>query len=264
MGEKNLYKILEVSKDASQEDIKKSYRKLSMKYHPDRNPDDKKAEEKFKEISVAYATLSNPQKRKEYDSPMSGFNPFEDFLKGFSGFGGMNAHMRPRKSPDHNRPMRGASINASVDVPLSKFILRDSVDFNMNFTDVCVDCKGTGAKTLESCSNCNGSGQVLEVKAIQGMYMQSTRMCSKCAGKGFKTIERCEDCRSSGRIEIKNKEIKMKIDRNMRDGSFVRLPNAGGKGLNGGPDGDIIVQLNMVLPKKEDLTAEQIKVFKEM
>jgi len=264
MGEKDLYKILEVNKDASQEDIKKSYRKLSMKYHPDRNPDDKKAEERFKELSVAYATLSDPQKRKKYDNPMSGFNPFEDFLRGFGGFGGMNPGIRPRKKPDRNSPMKGASVNASIGVPLSKFILREEIEFDINFVDVCVDCKGTGAKISERCGDCGGSGQIVEVKTAKGMYMQSTAMCSKCAGKGFIAIEKCEECRSSGRIEIKNKEIKMKIDKNMRDGSRVRLGNAGGKGLNGGPDGDIIVQLNMILPKKEDLTEEQIKVFEEI
>ncbi len=264
MENKNLYKILEVSKDASQEEIKKSYRKLSMKYHPDRNTDDKEAEEKFKEISVAYATLSNPQKRKEYDNPMSGFNPFEDFLRGFSGFGGMPAGMRPMKRPDHNSPMKGVSVNASIDVPLSKFILREDVEFNINFVDVCVACKGTGAKTSESCNNCNGSGQVIEVKTGQGIYMQSITMCSKCAGKGFIAIEKCEECKGSGRIEIKNKEIKMKIGKNMRDGSMVRLGNAGGKGLNGGPDGDVMVQLNMILPRKEDLTGEQIKILEEL
>ena len=264
MENKDLYKILKVSKDASQEDIKKSYRKLSMKYHPDRNPDDKKAEEKFKELSVAYSTLSDTQKRKAYDNPTSGFNPFEDFFRGFGGFGGIHANMRPRKRPDHNRPMKGISINASIDVPLSKFILREEVKFNINFVDVCVDCKGTGAKTLESCNNCDGTGQVLEVRTTQGMYMQSTTMCSKCSGKGAITIEKCEECNGSSRIEVKNKEIKMKIGKDMRDGSRVRLGGAGGKGLNGGPDGDIMVQLNMILPKKEDLTEEQIKVFEEM
>jgi molecular chaperone DnaJ len=261
---KDLYKILEVDKDASFEDIKKSYRRLSMKYHPDRNPDDKKAEEKFKELSVAYSTLSDPQKRKKYDNPNSGFNPFEDFLRGFGGFGGMRTNIRPRMRPDHNSPMKGIQVDVVVDVPLRKFILREEVDFNMNFIDVCVDCKGTGAEKLERCKNCEGSGQVLDVRSSQGMFIQSTTMCKRCSGRGFIPIEKCKKCKSSGRIEVKDKKIKMKIDKDMRDGSRTRLGNAGGKGLNGGPDGDVIVQLNMILPKKEDLTEEQIKVLKEM
>lgn len=264
MENKNLYKILEVNKEASQEEIKKSYRKLSMKYHPDKNPDDKKAEEKFKEISVAYATLSNPQKRKEYDNPMSGFNPFEDFLRGFGGFGGVHTNMRSRRKPNHNAPKKGGSVEIQVDVLMSKFILGGDVIINLNFVDVCVPCKGTGAKTLEFCEKCKGVGVTIEVKQAQGMYMQTSTVCPDCKGRGSITTEVCEECDSKGLIEIKNKEIKMRIRPGVRDRSHLRMKGAGGKGLNGGPDGDVIAYLNMIMPKKEDLTEEQIKVFEEI
>ncbi len=264
MENKDLYKILEVDKDASLEEIKKSYRKLSMKYHPDRNPDDKKAEEKFKELSVAYSTLSDPQKRKEYDNPNSGFNPFEDFLRGFGGFGPMRTNVRPRKKQDPNAPRRGGSVEIQVDVPMNKFILGGDVIIHLNFVDVCVPCKGTGAKTLEFCEKCKGVGATIEVKQDRGMYMQTSTMCSDCRGRGSIATEVCEECDSKGLIEIKNKEIKMRVKPGVRDRSHLRLKGAGGKGLNGGPDGDVIAYLNMILPKKEDLTEEQIKVLEEM
>ena len=263
METKDLYKVLGVNKDSSQEDIKKAYRKLSLEYHPDRNPGDKEAEEKFKEISVAYGTLSDPKKRAQYDDPMSGFNPYGfNGLNPFDMFGRMHRHGSRRPNP--NAPKKGGSVEIQIEVPLNKFILGGEIKLDINFVDVCVECNGTGAKTSEFCSKCNGVGTVMEVKQGQGVYMQTTTTCPDCRGRGSRIIEACEECEGRGRVEIRNKEIKMKIKEGMRDRGQVRLRGAGGKGLNGGPNGDIIAHLNMVMPKKKDLTKEQIKVLEEI
>ena len=260
--EKNLYKILGVDKNASREEIKSEYRKLSMKHHPDKNPDDKEAEDKFKEISAAYTILSDPKKRADYDNPMSGFN-INDFFNGFGGpFGPMRRHsVRPRSKPDPNRPLKGMTIEARVHVPFTKFILNELMDFKFSFMDVCIDCKGTGASELETCSKCNGSGQVIEVMSAQGIYMQSATTCPDCRGRGSIVIEVCDVCDGGGKIEIKDKEIKFRLSKGLKDRSTMRLEGAGGKGINGGVNGDLMLTLDMVLPNKEDLTEKQIKVL---
>jgi len=263
--EKDLYKILNVAKDASQEEIKKQYRKLSMECHPDRNPDNKEAENKFKEISAAYAILSDPKKRANYDNPMSGFN-IHDFFDGFGGpFSSMQGHtVRRRPKPDPNRPLKGLTIESLIHIPFTKFILGGSVNFKFDFMDVCVDCKGTGAKTSEICSKCKGNGQIIEVKSGQGVYMQTSNICPDCRGRGSITVDVCDVCSGKGKIEIKDKEVKVKMVERLKDGSIMRLEGAGGKGINDGPNGDLILKLNMVLPKKKDLTEEQIKVLEEI
>jgi len=253
---KDLYKILGVGKDASQDDVKKAYRKLSLKYHPDHNPGDKEAEEKFKEISVANATLSDPKKREQYDNPMSGFNPFSFFENNF----GMRGPFQ-RRRPDPNAPKKGGNINLAVDVPFNKFILLGEIDLKINFIDICVDCKGTGASESEFCKKCEGNGSIMETQHGQGMFIQRSTTCPDCGGRGSVTITTCDGCDGSGRKEIKDKELKVKLREGLRDGSTLRLGGAGGSGLNGGPSGDVILHLKMVLPKKEDLTEEQIKVL---
>lgn len=265
MGNKDLYKILDVDKDASQDDIKKAYRQLSKEYHPDKNPDDKEAEEKFKEISVANATLSDPKKRAQYDNPMSGFDPFSFFENNFGmrgPFGG-GVRMRQRR-PDPNAPRKGGSVDIEVPVPFNKLILREVITLNVNFIDTCVDCNGTGASESEFCEGCQGNGSVMQTQQGQGIFIQSSTTCPDCNGRGSKTIKVCEECDGKGRVKIKDKEIKFKVNERMRDRSPVRLPGAGGKGLNGGPDGDVIAILNVKFPRKEDLTEEQIKVLEEI
>lgn len=265
MENKDLYKILGVNRDASQEDIKKAYRQLSLKYHPDRNPDNKEAEEKFKEISVANATLSDPQKRSQYDNPMSGFDPFSFFENNFgmrSPFGG-EFHVH-RRRPNPNAPKKGGSIEIVVPISFNKLILREEIVLNINFIDTCADCKGTGASESEFCGGCQGIGSVMQTQQGQGIFIRSSTTCPDCNGKGAKTIKVCDGCSGKGLIEIKDKEIKFKVSERMRDRSQIKLHGAGGKGLNGGPDGDVIATLNVKFPRKEDLTEEQIKVLEEI
>ena len=266
--EKDLYKILGVNKDASQEEIKKAYRKLSMQYHPDQNPDNKEAENKFKEVNAANTVLSDPKKRADYDNPMSGFN-INDFFNGFnpgSGpIGPMWRHnVRQRHRPDPNRPLKGMTVEAVVPVPFTKFILNESVSFKFDFMDVCVDCRGTGASKSETCTKCNGNGQVVQVTSAQGVYMQSSTTCPDCRGRGSIAIEFCNVCEAGGKIEVKDREIKFKVSGGLRDRSVVRPEGAGGKGINGGVNGDLMLRLDMILPTKEELTKEQIKFLEEM
>jgi len=257
--EKDLYKILGVDKKVSQDEIKKAYRGLSKKYHPDVNPDNKQAEEKFKDISAAYRVLSDPKKRAQYDDPMSGFDP-SSFFNGFNPFFG--GHMRRARRPDPNAPRKGGMINIEVPVPFNKLILRDKMTISVNFVDVCVGCNGTGASESEFCETCQGAGSVMHTQSGQGVFIQSSTTCPDCRGRGSKIIKSCDECDGQGRVEIKDKKIEFKVNERMRDRSQIGLPGAGGRGLNGGPDGDLIVTLNVVFPRKEDLTEEQIEMLR--
>lgn len=260
MTAKDLYKILEIDKGATQEDIKKAYRKLSLKYHPDHNPGDKEAEEKFKEINMANAILSNPEKRAQYDNPMSGFDPFSFFENNF----GMHRRPFQARQRDPNAPKKGGSIKIIADVPLSKFLLNGTMELKINFIDICTDCNGTGASESKICEECSGSGTIMKTQQGQGVFMQSTTICPSCGGRGSVTVTSCDSCNGSGNKEVKDREVKFKLNSDLRDGSVISLPGAAGTGLNGGPNGDLLVQLHMVLPKKEDLTEEQIKVLETL
>jgi len=260
---KDLYKTLGLNKDATQEDIKKAYRKLSLKHHPDHNPGDKEAEEKFKEISLANATLSDPKKRAEYDNPMGGFNPYSFFENNF-GMRHGPFQQQQRRRPDPNAPKKGGSISIAVNVPMSKFILHGVMELKINYVDICVDCKGTGASESKICSQCSGSGTVMQTKQGQGIFIQSSTTCPDCGGRGSITITSCDNCDGSGNKEVRDKEIKFKLEEGLKDRSIINLPGSGGSGLNGGPDGDLLIHLNMMLPKKEDLTEEQIKVLEAL
>ena len=266
MKANNLYNILGVNKDASSEEIKKAYRKLSMKYHPDRNSGDKTAEEKFKEISVAYATLSNPQKRSEYDNPANSFNPFDFFNStGANPFFNDPFFGRPQRRarrPDPKAPKKGINIEKTLEIPFHKLILREEVEFRISFMDICTNCNGLGGSKSEQCAICKGLGSVMETKSGQGIFIQSSKTCPECAGKGIKIIEKCEECDGSGRVKINDKEIKFIVSEKLRHGSVISLPGLGGKGLNGGPDGDLIIRVHIVFPRKEDLSEEQIEFLK--
>jgi len=267
VDEKNLYNILGVAKDASLEDIKKAYRKLSMKYHPDKNPGDKEAEERFKKISVAYATLSNPQKRADYDNPMNRFNPFDFFNggEGFNPFFNDPFFGRPRRRtrrPDPNAPKKGINIEKTVEIPFNKLILREEVDFKISFMDICTNCNGSGGSKSETCHNCGGVGSIMETKSGQGIFIQSAKTCPECGGKGIKIIEKCDECGGSGRVKIEDKEVKFIVSEKLRDGSILTLEGAGGKGLNGGPNGDLVIRILILFPRKEDLSEEQIEFLR--
>lgn len=261
MQQKDLYKILNVNREASQDEIKKSYRKLSKKYHPDVNPDNKEAEEEFKDISVAYGILSDPKKKAQYDDPMSGVDP-SSFFNGFNPFFG--GHMRGPRRPDPNAPRRGGVIEIEFPVMFNKLILREEVSLNINFVDVCIKCNGTGASKSEFCETCQGIGSVTRIESGHGVFIQSSTTCPDCRGRGSKVIEECDECVGRGKVEVRDRKIKLKLNEMMRDRHHIIIQGKGGSGLNGGPDGDLVAILNIKYPRKENLTEEQIKILGDM
>jgi molecular chaperone DnaJ len=248
---KDYYKILGVDKGASTEEIRKAFRSLSKKHHPDHGGD----EDKFKEINEAHLVLSDPQKREDYDNPMrhvsgNGF-PFGDIF-------GMR-----RSRPDPNAPRRGRHIQLEYDAPLHIFILGGDVKVSLTFDDVCVECGGKGAPETDSCNNCGGSGMVTSTQSGQGVHIQSSGPCPACHGKGQIPKGKCDICHGLGSVKAE-KEVILPIKSGTRDGQVVGAAGEGVHGVNGGPPGDLIVKLRMTLPKSSDLTDEQKEVLKEL
>lgn len=254
------YKILGVSREASPGDIKKAFRDLSKKYHPDKNPGNKDAEDKFKELSNAYGVLSNPQKRAEHDSPNNfQFNPFG----GGFGFGDVNRSRRQHR-PNPNAPRRGGDLRIIVDTPLDYFILGGGLKTKISYDDICVDCKGSGATKTEFCSNCNGVGVVTQSSNRGNAHFMHSIPCGICHGKGAKTTERCGVCSGSGRIHIKDASIEVDIPKRAIDGLVMVKEGEGGKGVNGGPNGNLLIKLQMIMPKAESLSDKEIEVLRNI
>jgi len=251
----NHYDTLGVNKAASQEEIKKAYRKLSMKYHPDQNQGDKEAEEKFKEIGRAYSILKDPQNRAAYDSP----NPFGGMGDMFRGF-----HRPQPRKPDIHSPRKGRDLKYILDVPLATLMFGGDVKFYLSYEDVCTTCNGLGATKLEKCDACDGVGSRMEVRTDRGIYMQSTVGCSTCNGLGEKSIDKCEICSGKGSILVDNREFIVHIEKNSIDGGVHIVEGAAGEGVNGGPNGTLITKIRLKLPNVDELTEEQIKVLKEI
>jgi len=243
------YKALGVDKKASADEIKKAYRKLARRYHPDRNPDDKRAEERFKEISQAYDVLGDPEKRKQYDSgtgpfatggPGGGFGGFGNFdfdassmgdiLSNLFGGGGRAQRQRPRAE-------RGGDLEASVSISFDQAIEGAQVPLSVPMRASCPTCHGTGAKpgtTPIVCPRCEGRG--IETQG-QGMFSIS-QPCSRCGGSGTIIEEPCPTCHGSGAVRTL-KRLRVNIPAGVRDGSRIRLAGKGEPGRRGGPPGDL-------------------------
>jgi molecular chaperone DnaJ len=248
-GRPDYYKALGVDKKASADDIKKAYRKLARRYHPDRNPDDKQAEERFKEISQAYDVLGDPEKRKQYDSgtgpfatggPGGGFGGFGNFdfdassmgdiLSNLFGGGGRAQRQRPRAE-------RGADLEASVSISFDQAIAGAQVPLSVPMRATCQTCHGTGAKpgtTPAVCPRCEGRG--IETQG-QGMFSIS-QPCSRCGGSGTIIEHPCPTCHGSGAVRTL-KRLRVNIPAGVRDGSRIRLAGKGEPGRRGGPPGDL-------------------------
>lgn len=253
---RDYYEVLGVDKGASDSEIKKAYRVLAKKYHPDANPGDKEAEIKFKEASEAYAVLSDSEKRRQYDqfghaafdggaggggfdfSGMDMGDIFSDlFGGGFSDFfGGRSAKSGPSK---------GANIRTSVRITFEEACFGVDKELELNLKDECETCHGSGAKSgtnPETCPKCNGKGQaVFTQQSLFGM-VRNVQTCPDCRGKGKIVKEKCPDCYGSGYITRK-KKIQVSIPAGIDDGQCVRIREKGEPGENGGPRGDLLVEV---------------------
>jgi molecular chaperone DnaJ len=250
---KDLYSVLGVSKGASAAEIKKAYRKLARENHPDRNPGDTAAEERFKEIQTAYDVLSDPEKRKAYDQFGSadgrrGFDPraggfdFGDFNVGDLGdlgdlFGGLFG--RGRGTQQRSRAERGADLEAQVNLSFEDSLRGLETKIPVDVETACSECAGTGAKPGTSpkvCPECRGRGVVSEA---QGLFALS-QPCPRCRGNGTVIEDPCPKCRGTGR-ERRTKRYTVKIPAGVRDGTRIRLKGKGEAGVGGGPAGDLHV-----------------------
>jgi molecular chaperone DnaJ len=243
------YKVLGVDRKASADEIKKAYRKLARKYHPDRNPDDMSAEERFKEVQEAYSVLSDPDKRRAYDSGGGifgggGFDPgafrggfgggFGDILSDLFSGGGVRGGRGPSPGPE-----RGRDLETEVHVSFNQAVEGAQIPVTVPLSAPCPTCHGTGARPGTSptvCSRCNGRGVESE---SQGLFSIS-QPCSQCGGTGTEIKEPCPTCKGSGRTR-QVKRYRVNIPAGVRDGSRVRLASKGEAGPRGGPPGDLYV-----------------------
>jgi len=247
MEEKDYYKILAISRDASAEEIKKNYRKIAMQFHPDRNPGNKEAEEKFKIASEAYEALRDPEKRQIYDqygveglkgTGFTGFRGFEDIFSAFGdifedffGFGRTFKH--------HAKPRSGTDLRYDLRISFHEAAFGKDTEIEIPKNVSCEICSGTGAKPGTSprhCPNCEGTGQVTR---SQGFFTISTT-CAQCHGQGKYIPNPCKQCRGLGRLR-KNKKIHIKIPPGVDTGSRIRIRSEGEDGERGGPPGDLFL-----------------------
>jgi molecular chaperone DnaJ len=247
---RSLYEVLGVAKNASPDEIKKAYRKLARQYHPDRNPGDASAEDKFKEVQEAYDVLSDAEKRKQYDAFGSvngrpfgqsggaeGFR-FEEFDLGDL-FGGLFGRGRSGGSRPRPAAQRGADLEVEVNLSFEDSLKGIETRIPVDVTTACRDCGGTGAKPGTSpkiCPECNGRGVTAE---SQGLFSLS-QPCPRCRGNGTVVEEPCPHCHGSGR-ERRTKRYSVKIPAGVRDGTRIRLKGKGEQGLGGGQAGDLYV-----------------------
>ena len=261
-NKRDYYEVLGVEKTASADEIKKAYRKAAMKYHPDRNPGDTVAEEKFKEVGEAYEVLSDDQKRSRYDQfgfagvdpnygagagaggygfGGGGFGGFGDFGDIFSEFFGGGASGRASSA---NAPRRGENVMAHLELTFEEAAFGCEKEVSSQRIENCAACNGSGSAdgAVETCATCRGSGQVRTTQNFMGMAMQSTSVCPKCGGKG-KTIKNpCNTCKGKGKVRKTNK-VKVKVPAGVDEGQSVRVRIEGCVGSNGGPNGDLLVEI---------------------
>ena len=251
---RDYYEVLGVSRTCTEQELKSSYRKLAMQYHPDRNPGDKSAEEKFKEASEAYSVLSDENKRAQYDrfghqavgGGMGGFDPstFQDLSEIFGdlfGFGDAFGGSRRR-----SRAQRGADLRADITIELKDVITGKTTEIPVRKTEVCDSCRGSGVangKQPQTCSACGGRGQL----RYQQGFFSVARTCGTCSGTGQVITDPCKTCRGEGRM-IREHRMQVEIPPGVEDGTRIRYQGEGEAGIFGGPSGDLYV----VLTVKED------------
>lgn len=256
MAEKrDYYEVLGVSKSASDDELKKAYRKLAKKYHPDVNPGDAEAEKKFKEASEAYAILSDPEKRRQYDQ--FGHAAFDGSGGGAGGFdfSGMDfgdifgdlfgSIFGGGSSRSSNGPMKGANLRAAVHISFEEAVFGCEKELEITLKDECPSCKGSGAKagtSKETCPKCGGKGRVMMAQQSLFGMVQNVATCPDCHGTGQIIKTPCPDCHGSGYIP-KKKKIAVSIPAGIDNGQSIRIRDKGEPGRNGGPRGDLLVEV---------------------
>ncbi|MBE8221943.1 MAG: molecular chaperone DnaJ [Bdellovibrionales bacterium] len=249
---KDYYSILGVSKDAQKTELKKAYRKLAMKHHPDKNQGDKASEDKFKEASEAYEVLSDPKKRQQYDQfgtvgdagGGGGFSSVHDIFENFGDifgdiFGGGGGGGGRKK----NRARRGRDITYELDITLEDVLNGDKQVLSFKKEASCGDCAGSGAaknSDKQTCQQCNGQGQVLQ----QQGFFQSTIVCPVCRGKGEIITNPCSSCKGEGR-KLEHQEVEVSIPAGIESGMQLRLSGKGEDGYMQGPSGDLYITINV-------------------
>lgn len=250
--QKCYYEVLSVSKSADGATIKKAYRKLAMKYHPDRNPDDKEAESLFKECTEAYEVLSDSQKRQLYDAygheglKNSGYQGPGNFEDMFSGLGDLFGDLfggGGRSRTRRNGPQPGNDLRYDIEITFMEAVHGISKEVDIGRRDTCWTCEGSGCRPghkRETCRSCNGRGQVLR---SQGFFQVSST-CPQCHGEGEIVTDPCNDCGGSGLVE-KKKKVSLKIPAGVDTGAQMRLRGEGEGGRRGGPAGDLYVVIHV-------------------
>lgn len=252
---KDYYEVLGVKRNATETEIKKAYKKLARKYHPDVNPNNKEAEEKFKEISEAYHVLSNKELRKKYDQfghserwaqefggfDFSGFdfkNPFSSV--GFEGFGSIFEDAFGTRTKTKTRaPSKGKDLQYSMEIGFMDAVKGVSTNISINKEASCYECGGSGLKkggSESTCPDCRGSGQINVSKGP----LRFSQTCNRCFGTGYLNMDSCKNCKGKGTI-LKNERLRVKIPAGVDSGSKVRLTEKGEPGINGGSPGDLYI-----------------------
>lgn len=248
----DLYEILGVGKDATEQEIQRAYRKLALKYHPDRNPDDATAADKFKKASEAYEILKDPEKRKIYDTGGmsgvygSGFEGFADNEQVFSQYGDLFSELfggshRPR--PAGPRPGQDLRFSLTVDFKTAALGARQTLQVPLAVA--CASCHGSGMleESPQPCSLCHGSGQIARQSAEHGGYFTVTSRCPQCDGTGLGGTP-CAQCQGQGRVK-QTREITVAIPPGINSGQVLRLREQGQAGLRGGPNGDLLIEIKV-------------------
>ncbi len=260
MAEKrDFYEVLGVKKGASEDELKKAYRKLAKENHPDLHPGDKECEARFKEINEAYEVLSDPDKRAKYDQfGHAAFDPSQGFgggggFGGFEGFGGFGDIFSDifgggfgfggggGRNP--NAPRKGDNLRATVNIKFEEAAFGVKKDVFVSKIEQCPDCKGTGCAegtTAEVCPDCKGTGTVMSTKRTPFGMVQSSEQCPKCKGRGKIIHSPCKTCRGMGSVRRQHK-VSVSIPAGIDDGQTISLKGQGNAGLNGGPAGDLLI-----------------------
>ena len=257
---RDYYEVLGVDKNADDAALKKAYRALAKKYHPDMNPGDKEAEKKFKEASEAYAVLSDPEKRRQYDQ--FGHAAFDGGAGGAGGFGGFDFNGadfgdifgdifgdlfggRRGSAGARSGPMKGANLRTSVRITFEEAVFGTEKEIELTVKEECKTCHGTGAKqgtSPETCPKCGGKGQVLFTQQSFYGTVRNVQACPDCGGTGKIIKEKCTDCHGSGFVPMK-KRFAVTIPAGIDNGQCKRLAGQGEPGINGGPRGDVLVEV---------------------